>query len=412
MHTGTATTSPAPQPANPNNSVMNIGNPDRFVKITPQAYPHYAVSYNGGRKSATGAGWQITVIAIPFLLAGNYYDIKVQMVTTGVGSEGSTIELPDFMPATMPNTYTAIAKQLGKEAVICYTAHAASQPAQRWTGAFTVSTGAGGTALVPAREPTLEKASDAPCGGLRAVKETDVPVEAVGAPETKTSAANMEASSALARGAQLYNARQYAESRPLLITACNQGSTDACNSVGFMYQHNKGVATDYKSAKEYYLKSCNDDSSLSCVNLGTLYQGGQGVPQDPPQALKLFEKGCDAGVYEGCVVAAQMYIDHHGVPSNNSRALELVKKACDEELAGGCGEEAYIYAMGLGVPKDLAFAASLFTKACGMGSRNSCASIGMMYSNGDGVRRDPAKAHEYLRKACDMGDQESCDQAH
>ncbi len=389
------------------------GNPDMFVRITPQASMHGTRSYAAGRKSFKADGYQITVIAIPVTLAGSYYDIKVQMVMKGVGSAGSTIELPDLLPGGIPNTYSVVAQELGKEAVICYTARPASQQAaQRWTGTFNIQSGAtpGMVAFVPAHEPTLEKASDAPCGGLQAIKEAPVPAETAATPESgRSDVSPARASLDLARGSQLYNAHRYAEARPLLISACEGGTgSDACNAVGYMYQNNLGTATDYGKAREYYQKSCNDDSAFSCSNLGTLYRDGLGVPRNYTEALTLFEKGCDAGVPEGCHAAGKMYLDHVGVPQNNARALDLFKKACDQDLAGACGDEAYVYAMGMGVPKDLAFAASLFKRACGMGSRNSCFSMGEMYRGGDGVPRDPAKSREYFTKACDMGDQEAC----
>jgi TPR repeat protein len=347
---------------------------------------------------------------------GAHYDVKVQMVMKGVGSAESAIELPDFLPGPVPNLYSSSVAELGKEAVVCYTARPASQPAQRWTGTFDIrnSSVPGSVVFVAAHEPTLEVASDAPCGGLKAEKSTGPSVEASATPATRDSALNaMTASLALERGSKFYNARRYSEARPLLITACDGGqSADSCNSVGYMYQLNLGVATDYAKAREYYMKSCNDDSSIGCNNLGTLYRDGLGVTRDYTRAMALFEKSCDAGVPQGCDAAGKMYMDHIGVGQDNFRALDLFKKACDGELAAGCGDEGYIYAMGLGVPKDLPFAASLFNKACGMGSRNSCSSMGEMYQRGDGVARNPVKAKEYFGKACDLGDQESCGPAH
>lgn len=390
-----------------------------FVRITPQVMPKFVRSPSAGQpKSATAAGWQVTVIATPL---GTHYDIRVQMVMKGVGSAGSTIELPDFQPGYLPSTFTATTNELGKEAVICYTARAASQPAQRWTGIFTIRKGSGplvglaavqgAVSFVAAHEPTLENASDASCGGLKAVKASATPpVEELTATKTRNPEIDSSAAAlALARGSQLYNAHRYSEARPLLITACEGGaSADACNSVGFMYQNNMGVPRDYAKAKEYYLKSCDDDSSFSCSNLATLYRDGLGVPRDYARAAKLFEKGCDGGVPEGCVAAGEQYMNHLGVAVDNMRALELYKKACDAQVAAGCGDEGLIYAKGLGVPKDPVFAASLFKRACTMGSRNSCFSMGMMYRGGEGVPHDPVKSKEYFGKACDMGDQESC----
>jgi len=386
--------------------------PDMFVRITPQAFMHATASFAGGRKSSKADGYQINVIAVPVSASQTYYDVKVQMVMKGVGSSGSNIELPDLQPAAMPNSYTVVAKDLGKEAIICYTARPPSEPPQRWTGTYHIQNSESPwapAAFVPAHEPTLENASDAPCGGVKAEKLTPV-TEIAAAPENSQPAVPpAQASLALARGSQLYNAHRYAEARPLLITACEGGAgVDACNSVGFMYQYNMGVASDYAKAREYYLKSCNDDSSFSCNNLATLYRDGLGVPRDPQHALQLFEQGCDAGIAEGCDNAGKMLQGHNGVPQDYRRALDLFKKACDQDLYAGCGDEGYTYAMGIGVPKDLAFAASLFKRACGLGSRNSCFSMGEMYKGGDGVPRDPQKSREYYTKACDMGDQEAC----
>jgi len=391
----------------------SAGNPDMFVRITPQARqarPHTALP--GQRTPTANASWQISVIAVP--VGGTYYDVKIQMVMTGVGSASSTIEVSDFQPGLMPTMFSATANELGNEAVVCYTARAPSQQTPlRWTGTYKIQSSSvpGMAAFVAAHEPTLEKVSNAPCGGLTAEKAPATPaVEASAAPDNqRPGASSLEATLALERGSRLYNSRRYAEARPLLITACEGGTgADACNSVGFMYQSNLGVAIDYGKAREYYLKSCNDDSSFSCNNLGTLYRDGLGVPRDYVQALQLFEKGCDAGVPEGCEAAGKMYMDHLGVAQDNTRARELYKKACDGELAAGCGDEGYVYAMGLGVPKDSAFAASLFNKACGMGSPNSCFSMGMMYRAGEGVARDPVKSKEYFGKACNMGDQGAC----
>jgi hypothetical protein len=163
-----------------------------FVRVTPQVYPHYVRSSRIDQpKQTKAAGWQITVIAMPVM--GTYYDIKVQMVMKGVGAAGSTIEVPDILPGPTPNVFTATTDELGKEAVVCYTARAASQSPQRWTGTFTIQSGStpGMSAFVAAHEPTLEKASDTPCGGLKAIKAVaSPPVESSEAPDTQNPRVN------------------------------------------------------------------------------------------------------------------------------------------------------------------------------------------------------------------------------
>jgi hypothetical protein len=388
-------------------------NPDLFARIVPSAMQHVSAGYVGGRKTATASGWQIQVIAST---VSTYYDIKLQMVMKGVGSQGQTVLVPDFQPSAMvPNVYTALTNDLGKEAVVCFTARQPNQPAaMRLTSAYTIRTNPQGgilgqTAFVASHEPTLEPASDAPCGGIAdatiASPVTETTVAGTNAPEVDPGGA----ARALAVGSRLYNAGNYTDAMSPLQTACAGGqSADACNSVGYMYQNHLGVPADYAKARAYYLKSCNDDSAFSCNNLGTMYRDGQGVPANAVQAVKLFERACDSGISQGCAAAGTMYRDQAAIPHDYKRSVELYKEACDADLGAGCGDEGYMYAKGMGVAKDSAFAASLFDKGCSLGSRNSCFSMGMMYRGGEGVRQDPEKAREYFAKSCRMGDRESC----
>ena len=401
----------------PPHSTVSIGNPDMFVRINARTSPNFArPSRTGGQSKPAAAATQVTVMAMPY--GGTHYDVKVQVVMKGVGSSKETVALPDLQPSGIPFSYSATSGQIGTEAVICYTGRPSSGTAERWTGTFNIQPGAypGQVVFIPAHEPTLEAASNAPCGGLRA-EQASVPA-AADAPETADAGSSpepsIEAFGALRRGAELYNAGRYQEARAPLVEACNGGvSSDACNSVGYMYQNHLGVATDYIQARQYYLKSCNEESSFSCNNLGTLYRDGLGIAKDTLRALQLFEKGCDDGVPEGCDAAGVMYRDTGaGVTTDYTRALSLFKQACDAKLGPGCGNEAGMYIRGLGVPKDLTVAEPLMQRGCDLDSRNSCWDAGMMLRRGDGVPRDLEKSKQDFAKACEMGDQNSCKYAH
>ncbi len=427
--TPTATPTPLPKPSTPSPitptpehpttrpplpaappSILN--NPDRFVRVRLNVSnrPMHKTTYDRQPAAAPDdSGWRVMASVTSL---GEQYDSKIQIVMKDIGDTQSSVELPDPQPGPIPGIYMTKADALGKEAIVCYTARQASQQqAQRWTGTFTAQPGyQGQISFVPAHEPTLEPASDAPCGGLASItKAAPLPPQPEGPSPHEAATNHLNAVVALGKGSRLYNARRYQEARPLLIEACEDGnSSDACNSVGFMYQNHMGVPTDYAKAKEYYLKACNDDSAFSCSNLGTLYRDGFGVPRDYHQAETLFERGCDAGVSQGCELAGKMFLEATGFPQDGPRALDFFKRACDANLAAGCGDEGYIYAKGLGVARDMPFAASLFKRACEMGSPNGCLSIGMVLRNGDGVPRDDAKGREYLTRACDLGQRESC----
>jgi TPR repeat protein len=414
-----STETEAAAPAERKAKRMAVGAPDMFVHITAGAGDPSARyrRFPATTRKPTTSGWQVSVGAVP--IHGTHYDVKVQVVMKDIGAGHSSVELADLKPYRLPNLYMASTEALGKQAIVCYTARPAdSQQAERWTGTYNIEAGyqEGTATFVAAHEPTLEVASDAPCGGAAVTKAAAPPPaaeesgpreEAVSSPSSRLALSRSRL--ALSQGSRLYNAKRYAESRPLLIQACDEGaSADACNSVGFMYQNHLGVATDYAKAREYYLKACNDESSLSCSNLGTMYRDGLGVPRDNHQAAVLFEKACDAGVPTGCDFGGKMYMEGSGVQVDGPRALDLFKRACEAELAAGCGDEGNIYARGIGVPRDMPFAVSLFRKACDMGSPNGCYSCGSIYRAGDGVPRDPLKAREYFNKACSLGQQQSC----
>jgi uncharacterized protein len=391
--------SPVP-PALPKAQALD---PDMFVKIT-----------------AGASGTVIRVLAVPPSME-TYYDIKVQVVMKDVGNGDETIALPDLQPWPMnPHAYTVAASQLGKEAVICYTARPPQeQEAKRWTGTFTIQPGATGparAAFVPAHEPTLEPASNAPCGGLNAVKAEPASSPELPAASDATTPVHdsTEAALALVQGSRLFNAKRYLEAEPLLAEACDNGSSlNACNSVGQMYEYHLGVPTDFEKARTYYAKACNDNSTLSCANLGGIYDLGEGVSVDKTKALELFQRACDSGILEGCTAAGMLHLDPPpGATRDNALALALFKQACDGSYALGCRGEALVYIMGAGVPVDMPFAISLDEKSCELGDPGGCHDLGDIYQGVNGVRRDLSKSKQYYSKACNLGDQKSCGSAY
>jgi hypothetical protein len=132
--------------------------PESFVKLDADASGAY--------------GWMIRVRAISPV---PHYDIKIQAVLLGISSgtvrsvEKSLIV--DLQPGNVPNNYIARPEGMGKEGALCYTARASGQTkAMRLTMLFKTQPTQDGVLLIPTREPTLEPASNAPCGDARVVK--------------------------------------------------------------------------------------------------------------------------------------------------------------------------------------------------------------------------------------------------
>ena len=211
------------------------------------------------------------------------------------------------------------------------------------------------------------------------------------------------------RGTILFNQRRFSEALPYLNQVCSRGITDACNSIGFMYQNGFGVARDYVQAKSFYEQGCTSTASISCSNLGTLYRDQLGVSKDYLRAVSLFSQGCDGGIVEGCDNLGRMYLDQTGFTHDYPRALTIFTKSCEAGDGPACGSLGNIYVRGLGVTRDPPAAAKYFSKGCDMGSKASCFSMGTLYRMGEGVARDLPKAIEYYNRTCRMGGNEGCD---
>lgn len=48
--------------------------------------------------------------------------------------------------------------------------------------------------------------------------------------------------------------------------ACDLNNSQACNSVGIMYQNGEGVKRNYDSAYRYYVKACDMGFEFGCSN--------------------------------------------------------------------------------------------------------------------------------------------------
>jgi hypothetical protein len=110
-------------------------------------------------------GWWVTVFTAPAnFVYTTFYDMKVQMVMKGAGRAWSVpLSNREVVTSGMEKRSAAL-RDLGTEAVVCFTAKDPSRPEpMRMTKWFSIDASANTAAFVPSREPTLAVASDAPC---------------------------------------------------------------------------------------------------------------------------------------------------------------------------------------------------------------------------------------------------------
>lgn len=92
--------------------------------------------------------------------------------------------------------------------------------------------------------------------------------------------------------------------------ACERGTAEACNELGFMYEAGRHVRQDPSQAAALYRQACEGGSATGCSNYGVMYANGEGVAQDDVRALAWFSlaaiAGDQTGVQYGDLIAARM----------------------------------------------------------------------------------------------------------
>ncbi|MDK1287754.1 tetratricopeptide repeat protein [Pseudoalteromonas umbrosa] len=129
--------------------------------------------------------------------------------------------------------------------------------------------------------------------------------------------------------------------------AAKNGSADALNNLGMMYNNGDGVLVDYGLAHSYFEQAIKSGSRLSFGNLGSLYESGKGVKQDYIKAISLYQQG----------------VKHEDPQSMHNLGT--------------------LYSSGVGVKKDRVLALTLFEKAANLGNQFSAFNVANAYFYGD-----------------------------
>jgi TPR repeat protein len=140
----------------------------------------------------------------------------------------------------------------------------------------------------------------------------------------------------LRQGVALYRAQRFAEARPLFASACDGANVEACNWLGFLYDHGQGVTTDYVRALSLYRSACETGVMPACNNLGYLFEHGRGVPVDYERARMNYQRACQFGDSLGCFHLGKLMEQGNGVPRNMPRARALYLRACTGGEQAGC----------------------------------------------------------------------------
>ena len=120
-------------------------------------------------------------------------------------------------------------------------------------------------------------------------------------------------------------------------SACEDGRSRACYSLGLLYAQGRGVPADADRARRLYERSCRDGVADGCNALAIFYEMGTSVSKDDSMAAYFYDRGCTGGHLRACATLGVLYMDGRGRPKDQERAASLFQQACSGGDAYGCG---------------------------------------------------------------------------
>lgn len=173
--------------------------------------------------------------------------------------------------------------------------------------------------------------------------------------------------------------------------------------VGFAFLQGAGGAEkNYKKAFEWFSKAAKNGNSEACVSLGDMYNYGFSVRENDIRAGRWYLKASDMGNTEGMERMGDMYRFGSGVKKNYPEAVKWYRKAAAETiLSSPYAKVGEIYYYGEdGVKKDREESLKWFLKAHEFGKTGVEHYIGSIYEG----KKDYAEAEKWFLKGAAIGD--------
>jgi PDZ domain/Sel1 repeat/Putative peptidoglycan binding domain len=125
-------------------------------------------------------------------------------------------------------------------------------------------------------------------------------------------------------GVEAYNRGDYVEAITSYRLAAEQGSSDAMNALGYMYENGQGLAKDLAEALYWYQKAADAGNRIATFNIGVFHRDGLGVKADQREAFRWFIKAAVLGVSDAAYSVAQAFNDGRGVTADYKMAADYM----------------------------------------------------------------------------------------
>lgn len=203
----------------------------------------------------------------------------------------------------------------------------------------------------------------------------------------------------------------------VFIKFCNKasknGSAQACQMAGKIYQKGEVVAKDDAKAINFFTKACNLDHKTGCFDAATAYKEGTLVKGDIEKADQYFTYACSnltsgdtskgkACTQKGLILLTTAKKDEKNIEAVY-QAFDFFQKGCKNNSAQGCFQTGEAYRTGRGVAGSEDFAKQYYQMGCDGKFAESC-----LWSGNMNTVSNPKEATQYYFTGCSLRNAESC----
>lgn len=202
-------------------------------------------------------------------------------------------------------------------------------------------------------------------------------------------------------GLTAYNKKEYLSALQEFKPLAEQGSADAQNALGVMYENGFGVEKNDGQAIRWYRQAAEQGNENAQFNLGVLFDNRQ----DYTEAVRWYRKAAEQGNKSGQARLGSLYVLGQGVAADKVQAIQWFRKAAEQGQAGAQYFLGFAYSGGYGLSKDEVQAVYWYRKAVEQGHADAQFNLGVMYASGLGVTKDLEKAMQLYALSAKQGNE-------
>jgi len=125
----------------------------------------------------------------------------------------------------------------------------------------------------------------------------------------------------------------YATALQIWRPLANEGSADAQNALGVLYDNGFGVAPDQAAAAAWFKKSADQGLALGEYDLANCYNFGRGVPKSDTLAAFWYRRAADQGIPQAQFNLGLMYANARSMPHDLVQAYVWLSLAANRTPA-------------------------------------------------------------------------------